>query len=167
MTDKFDQLGTLPRAASPVVLRSQGQVGAERLGHVLVEICWKWQRGVQIEDQTPVRRRIVHEEDVVVLLFRDKNGTIIANIKTRRSFELFELEGTHPYHNLIVATSCFLAPQGHRATLVGDEDGVALRQLLRARAFHLLAELPHIFLAGNTRDTCFYFAQGRRRLGSA
>lgn len=69
--DKFDQLGTPLRADSPVVLRSQGQVGAERLGHVLVEICWKWQRGVQIEDQTSVRRRIVHEKDVVVLIVRD------------------------------------------------------------------------------------------------
>jgi len=52
---------------SPVVLRSQGQIGAERLRHVLVEICGKGQRGVQIEHQTAVQRGIVHEEDVVVL----------------------------------------------------------------------------------------------------
>jgi len=49
------------------VLRSQGQIGAERLRHVLVEICGKGQRGVQIEHQTTVQRGIVHEEDVVVL----------------------------------------------------------------------------------------------------
>jgi len=52
---------------------------------------------------------------------------------------------------LIVAASCFLAPQGHGATLVGDEDGIALGQLLRPRPLHLLAELPNVLLAAGEK----------------
>lgn len=50
-----------------MVLRTQGQIGAERLRHVLVKICGKGQCGVQIEHQTAIQQGIVYEEDVVVL----------------------------------------------------------------------------------------------------
>lgn len=95
-------------------------VRAERLRDVLVEVGREGQRRVQVKHQTPVRRRVVHVEHVVV-----------------------------PYHELFVAAAGLLPPQGHRPPLVRHEHGVASGQFRRMCSLHLLAQLPHVLFTKN------------------
>lgn len=58
---------------------------------------------------------------------------------------------TYPYHDLIIATSCFLAPQGHRAPLIWHEHRVALGKFIDTCFLHLFTKFPNILLATNTQ----------------